>query len=220
MSDQVLMVVHKSFVAYIRSVIGSIFAFLLFAIPTGLAFIYYNEYPWLAAAGALICFLVLLRGIYRIFCLTSVQWIIGDEDVRITEGILPWAKSDFTHPYETIFEAFYTFGFFAKLFGYGTLCIRRTEGMTTAQNEPHMRDAAKATSFINAKIKELRKAQRQTTVTVATSGRSQVEELASKTKKQDDLITSLKSEKSRLTKLLSGVVQMDGSKICGSLVKS
>ena len=155
------------------------FAFLLFAIPTGLAFIYYNEYPWLAAAGALICFLVLLRGIYRIFCLTSVQWIIGDEDVRITEGILPWAKSDFTHPYETIFEAFYTFGFFAKLFGYGTLCIRRTEGMTTAQNEPHMRDAAKATSFINAKIKELRKAQRQTTVTVATSGRSQVEELAS-----------------------------------------
>ena len=35
-------------------------------------------------------------------------------------GVLPWRKTDFFHPYDTIFESFYTFGFFAKVFGYGT----------------------------------------------------------------------------------------------------
>ncbi len=177
MSDQVFLVVRKSFMAYVRSVIGSFFAFLIFAVPTGVAYFYGNL--WLAAAGALICVLVLMRGVYKLFYLASVRWIIDDEEVRTVEGILPWAKSDFRNPYETIFEAYYTFGFFAKLFGYGTLCIRRTEGMTTAQSETHMRDVGKASGLINAKIKELRKAQRQTTVTVATGGRSQVEELAS-----------------------------------------
>ena len=177
MSDQVLFVCRKSLVAYLRSTIGTILFFLIFATATGLASFYFDS-VWIFAIGAALSLLVLVRGLLDFLYLSSVRWIIGEEDVRIVRGYLPWAKQDFTHPYETIFEAYYTFGFFAKMFGYGTLFIRRTEGVTTAESEPHMREAGKATKLINGKIKELRKAQKQPAITLAAGGRSQVEELA------------------------------------------
>jgi uncharacterized membrane protein YdbT with pleckstrin-like domain len=166
----------KSLVAYVRAGIGTVIAFLFWATASGVALNFGQNV--VAAIGMAICLLVLARGAYKFLYLASIKWIIGEEEVRITEGVLPWAKRDFNHPYETIFEAFYNFGFFAKLFGYGTLVIRRTEGVTTAESESHMQTPGQVTSLINSKIKELRKAQKQPTISLAAGRRSQVEELA------------------------------------------
>lgn len=177
MSDSALLVARKSLMAYVRSVIGSILLLLACAIPTAFAFL--SGYPLFAYAGAVICFLVLLGGVLNLAYLASVRWTVDEEEVHVFEGVLPWAKRDFTYPYETIFESYYTYGFFAKLFGYGTLYLRLTDGVSSAVSESHMKDALKAVRSINSKVQELRKSQGQNTVTVSPEGKSQVEELTS-----------------------------------------
>jgi len=173
MSEQVLHIGRKSLIAYIRSAIGTSIGLLIFGTVAGVAA--FNDHPILALFGVGLWLLVLARGIYNLFYIRTFQWIITDEAVQMKQGILPWAKSDWVHPYEIIFEAYYNFGFFAKMFNYGTCHIRRTEGVTSSQSASHMHDAGKISGLINRKVNELRKAQKPP---VLATVRSEVEELA------------------------------------------
>jgi len=185
MSEQILHTGRKSFIAYVLSGTGTMFAFLLFGGPALMFGI--NGYPGWAMLLAFVALLIVASGVYNLFYLSTIRWTITDEGVVVQQGILPWRKRGFDHPYDTIFEAYYNFGFFAKLFGYGTVVIRRTEGITTAESETRMNDAAKMAGLINAKVKELRKAQRPVAVPAAVTpaARSQVQELADLAKLRD-----------------------------------
>jgi uncharacterized membrane protein YdbT with pleckstrin-like domain len=140
------------------------------------ALVGFSGHPGWGVLLAGVALLFSASGIYNLLYLRTIEWIITDEEMRVKSGILPWRKRSFDHPYETIFEAYFNFGFFAKIFGYGTCVIRRTEGNTTAETESYMHDAKKITGLINARVKELRKAQRP--ATLAPTTRSAVQELA------------------------------------------
>jgi len=171
---------RKSFMAYVMSALGTAFGVFLFVGPAIWAA--FGELPLLALALAAISLFIAAAGVYNLFYLRTVRWIISEEELRIEAGILPWAKSSFGHPYETIFEAYYHFGFFAKIFGYGTCSIRRTEGSTTGASESRMLDAAKITTLINQRVKTYREAMRPGAVVAApvtsAPARTQVQELA------------------------------------------
>jgi len=180
MQESFVYIGRKSFMAYVMSVLRTAFWAFLFAGPMFWAF--FSDRPLLALALAAISLLIAAAGVYNLFYLRTVRWIISQEELRIEEGILPWAKSSFGHPYETIFEAYYQFGFFAKIFGYGTCSIRRTEGNTTGASETRMQDATKITTLINQRVKTYRKAMRPGAVVAApvtsAPARTQVQELA------------------------------------------
>lgn len=164
MSEEVIHTGRKSFIAYISSIIGNvIFISIINGVFYGVRWlmvdneassvaVQYLNWAWIAANAYLI-----LRAIYTLFYIRTIRWDISEEGVRIRGGILPWAKMDMLHPFETIFEAYYQFGFFAKLFGYGECHIRRTEGVTTEISEPMMHRPGRLTGLINEKLKELRK---------------------------------------------------------------
>ncbi len=187
MSEEVLCTGRLSFVAYIGSLIGNaIFIGIVNAIFFGIHWVMIDKgasasvVQYLSWAWIGINVYLVLMAIYRLFYLRSIRWIISDDGVRIVAGILPWAKSDMMHPYETIFEAFYEFGFFAKLFRYGTCHIRRTEGVTTEISQEKMHNAARVSALINEKVRELRKqAKAQPVVSpVVSTTSSATEELA------------------------------------------
>ncbi len=186
MSEEIIYTGRKSFVAYISVVIGQI---IFLAIINGIFYgidwgmrdaqapetaLRYLSWTWMA-----VNVYVVVMAIYTLFHIRTIRWIITDEGVRIKGGILPWRQMDMFHPYETIFEAYYAFGFFAKLFKYGECSIRRAEGITTAISESRMHNAAKITGLINEKLKLLRKEARgQTVVAAAPAARTDAEELA------------------------------------------
>jgi len=176
MSKEVLHVGRKSFMAYVRSAIGT--AVWLAIWGAGSIFAAFNGYSGVGLLGAGVCLLVAARGVYNLFYLRTMRWELDEEGLRVRWGILPWARSDYHYPYETIFEAYYTFGFFAKLLGYGDAVIRRTEGLTSAEEFSHMHDPGASTRVINEKIKELRQVRRGGAAIVTGANKSEVEQLA------------------------------------------
>jgi len=164
MSENIIYTGRKSFVAYISLIIGRIifigvFNGVLYGVSWGMGEADASEtaFRYLSWAWKGINVYLVFRAIYSLFYIRTLQWIITDEGVRIKAGILPWRQTNIFHPYETIFEAYYEFGFFAKLLKYGECSIRRTEGITTAISEIRMHNAAKITGLINEKLKLLRK---------------------------------------------------------------
>ncbi len=184
MSDKTIYTGRKSFVAYISAIIGQlIFIGIINGVFYGIAWgMGEGEAPetalrYLSWAWQGVNVYVVLMAIYSLFYIRTIQWIISDEGVRIKGGILPWRKNDILHPYETIFEAYYEFGFFAKLFRYGECSIRRAEGITTAISEKRMHNAARITGLINEKLQLVRKEIRGKVATTPTV-RTDTEELA------------------------------------------
>lgn len=179
MSEKVLHVGKKSIVAYIRSAVATFIWLMIFGGGTFAAA--FGGAPLFAVIGVGACLLIAAKGVYNLVYLKTVRWVLTEEGVRVTSGLLPWRKTSFNNPYETIFESFYEFGFFAKLFGYGTVTLRRTEGLTTAQSFLMMDAPGKITNRINGKLKELRQAQKPAVAAppvVVQTARSEVQELA------------------------------------------
>jgi len=183
MSEDVIYTGRKSIVAYISSVIGDVILIgivngVLYWIARGMAEAEASEiaFRYLSWAWKGINVYLVLMAVYSLFYIRTLQWIITGEGVRTRVGVLPWRQTDILHPYETIFEAYYSFGFFAKLFGYGECSIRRTEGITTAISATRMRNGGRIVGLINEKLKLLRKEARGQVATHAT--RTDTEELA------------------------------------------
>lgn len=173
MTERTPYIGRKSPVAYVRTALATLFWLVVWGGAASLAF--RNDLAGLGYIAVGIALVALASGLYTLAYLRTERWIVADDEVRMESGILPWRKTSFGCPYETIFEAFYTFGFFAKLFNYGTVTIRRTEGVTTHHTEHLMHDAAKLAALINTRLDEIRKLARGHGPAPA---RSPVEELA------------------------------------------
>ncbi|NJC25810.1 YdbT family protein [Neolewinella antarctica] len=101
--------------------------------------------------------LTILAGIVnKILSQRAVKWSLFDDKLVVESGYLPWTKSYWTFPIETIYESFYESGFLHKLLGFGTLVIRRTEGSTTSIESRVMTNASSMASDINYLVKEFR----------------------------------------------------------------
>ncbi len=95
--------------------------------------------------------------LYRIKKNNSVQWILEDEVLTYKSGLFSWNKTNFQIDIDTIYEAYYKFGFFSNLFGYADLFIKRTDGISTTYTEKRMTNAADLISKVNNLISENRK---------------------------------------------------------------
>ncbi len=99
--------------------------------------------------------------VMKILKYKSTKWTLTDTDLIIKSGFLPWRKTYFNIPIDTIFEAFYKHDLLSNIFGYGHLYIRRTDGSTSAFGTPTMTKHGEITGKINTMIRELKKPQSQ-----------------------------------------------------------
>lgn len=100
---------------------------------------------------------IILLSILRILSSKSSKWILTKNELIIKSGFLPWRKSYFDIPIDTIFEAYYEHNLFANIFGYGHLNIRRTEGSTSSFRTTKMTKHKEITTNINSMVQELKK---------------------------------------------------------------
>ena len=102
---------------------------------------------------------VVLRAAFTWLRLQSIAWVVTGEDVIVKGGWLPWTKSQFAVPVDSIFEAYYSIGFWAKVLNYGHCTIRRTEGTTSSFRETYLARPKELVGLINQKVRDFKKRQ-------------------------------------------------------------
>jgi hypothetical protein len=161
----------KSGVVYVFLGIGTLVAL---AIP-GVVVVFTDS--WVRLGFIIFGLIIVARAIYMLFYLRTVRWELRNDEIVVMEGILPWRKHFFDHPYETIFEAYFQHGFFGHFLNYGTCSIRRAEGQTTTRSESHMHDAKTLVSIVNAKVAAVRATARAGAPVAVAAGQTGVESL-------------------------------------------
>ena len=146
----------------------------------------YSRWIFLLAA------VVLLRAVLRWLRLRSIAWAVRAEAVVVKGGWLPWKRYSFDIPIDTLLEAYYSIGFWAKLFNYGHCTIRRTEGTTSSFHERYLTRPQQLVGLINQKVKEFKKRSGRPGVTQPASAVDQLKDLA--TLKADGSITGAEYE--------------------------
>lgn len=99
--------------------------------------------------------------VMKILKYKSIQWTLTESELIIKSGFLPWRRDYLEIPIDTIFEAYYRHNLLSNIFGYGHICVRRTEGVTSGFDESAMINHGKITGKINAMIRELKEPQTQ-----------------------------------------------------------
>lgn len=102
---------------------------------------------------------ICLLSLNRILDSKKTEWILTKDVLIIKSGFLPWRRSYFEIPIEDVYEAYYEFGFWAKIFGYGHLIVRRTEGDTSVFRTAKMTNCDNMTQRINAEVRDLKRQQ-------------------------------------------------------------
>lgn len=108
--------------------------------------------------------IIFILGIFWFLNIRSVKWILTENELIVKKGFLPWQKTYFEIPIEDIFEAYYTHGFFATIFGFGHLYVRRTDGTTSVFDEKMMKGHKEIVGHINSLIRDLKKKKSQANV--------------------------------------------------------
>jgi hypothetical protein len=155
---------RKHSITYVGVIVGTLF---WLAIPLAVA-ITQSGTARLVAVG--LCLLILAGRTYRFFYRRTIRWVVRNDGVRVSRGILPWRKSSFLYAYETIFEAYYTHTFLGHWLNYGTVAIRRTEGITSTMADRRIRDAKTLTTLINSNLKNLRTVMKPVTAAASEPG--------------------------------------------------
>lgn len=149
-SDEIICISNKHWSAYV---------FPIFFLTIGGLFLFMGLFsPLTKINGWTISGLILsLFSLNKILANKSTKWILTKEDLIIKSGFLPWKKSYFEIPIENIYEAYYQFGFWAKIMGYGHLNIRRTEGSTSQFITTKMTNFKEITATVNSEVRKLKK---------------------------------------------------------------
>lgn len=79
-------------------------------------------------------------------------WIFDNNNLTVKDGFLPWKRTNFSTDITQIFEAIYSSSFLGTIFGYGTINIRRTDGVTSQIIETSMNNRKQLVSSINNAI--------------------------------------------------------------------
>lgn len=114
--------------------------------------------------------------IIKILDYKSTQWTLTESELIIKSGFLPWRRDYLEIPIDTIFEAYYRHNLLSNIFGYGHICVRRTEGVTSGFDESAMINHGEITGKINAMIRDLKEPQTQQ-ITPQTQKSSNIDEL-------------------------------------------
>lgn len=94
-----------------------------------------------------------LKGSILNYCTT---WSFENNILTVKDGFLPWKRTNFSTDRTQIFEALYSSSFLGTIFGYGTINIRRTDGITSQLIETSMSKQKQFVSSINNAIEDLK----------------------------------------------------------------
>lgn len=113
----------------------------------------------------------------KILSLKTVKWTLTSNELNITKGILPWAKTEVQIPIFDIYESLVSFGMFGHFFGYGNITIRRTEGITSQITETSLIGAKNFSAEINNLVQQYKKNKHNVTANQLSTTRGVGEEL-------------------------------------------
>lgn len=126
---------------------------LIFGIP---AVQYYYKtqgattmYPYFRIGVLVFGIWILYKSIRGIILNLRVKWIFKNNRLTVKSGFLPWRRTNFGIDISQIYEAFYSTNFIGTLLGYGSLQIRRTDGVTSKVMQYKMSNHKKIISSIN-----------------------------------------------------------------------
>lgn len=100
--------------------------------------------------------LIMLPGIYKVIFLLSVKWQLFPDHLLVTEGVFPWSRTRFKVPVHHVYEAISSSGIAGYFLKYGTITIRRTDGVTTALTASRMAGALRFCRQLNTLAQEYR----------------------------------------------------------------
>ncbi len=101
--------------------------------------------------------ILILFGFYMLLNIKSKKWILTENELIISSGFFPWHKSYLEIPIEDLFDAYYVHGFWATLFGFGLIKVRRTDGVTTTFQDNNMKNHKDIIQQTNVLIKSVKK---------------------------------------------------------------
>jgi uncharacterized membrane protein YdbT with pleckstrin-like domain len=145
---------------------------------------------------------IILSAILNILAKIKSKWILLEDKLIIKTGFLSWKRIYFEIPIDTIFEAYYESNFFAKLFGYAHLNIRRTDGVSSRFGIKTMNNYEQMTFSINKLVKEFKAITLKSPQTTMTNSLS--EELLKFVNLRDQKIISEEEFQIIKKKLLNG----------------
>jgi len=105
--------------------------------------------------------LAIYKALRRIILNYRVRWIFENDVLTIKDGFLPWRRSNFSIDKTQIYEAFYKNGFGGYIFKYGSVYIRRTDGVTSKIAESFMNNCKNIVNSINKAVAEMTKNESQ-----------------------------------------------------------
>lgn len=132
---------------------SSLFLIILIGIP--IIVFYFISTDWfdinpLLRNGILIFGIwILFKATRRIILNSRIQWLFDDQVLTVKSGLLPWKKTLFEMDISQIYEIYYTNSFMGTLLGFGGLCVRRTDGVTSKIIELSMTNHKRITSAVN-----------------------------------------------------------------------
>lgn len=114
-------------------------------------------------------------------------WTAEEEGVVRRCGWMPWQRSTFTYPYDTIFEVFYNDNILGHYIGYCDITIRRAEGVTSNVVATKMKNGKEMVRTIEQRIKEAKALQHISPAPMMISEAPHVEPVKSHTEQLRDL---------------------------------
>ena len=157
---QVLVLSEKHWISYVLPALAAIVALYL---------LFLGKYWWILSC------ILLGYAVWSYFVLRSVSLTLTDKELIIKSGVLPWNRTYFNIPVYDIYEAFYEKGMISYLLGYGTVSIRRTDGVSTAFSYTYMTRYNDMVGQINALIRQEKEALRNAEVARAEAVRLEAE---------------------------------------------
>ncbi|HZY71907.1 MAG TPA: PH domain-containing protein [Edaphobacter sp.] len=156
-------VARKHWIAYLRILLGYMLWFsILLAVllliaswrPTDA-----QEYNLARILGGIDLIVIAASLFFFVWAWMDIKrftWTAEEERLVLRSGWVPWQRTEFGIPYDTIFESYVRFGFFDKLFGCRDCVVRRTEGVTSETTATRMIHGEAISQAINRKAKEAR----------------------------------------------------------------
>lgn len=133
---------------------GEIIVIVLLPLPIFIALYNSNvatEIHWIIFKyGLLIIALWITYKMIKSFILRMMKsWTFENNSLNIKSGLLPWYKVDFHIKSNQIYEAYYGKSFLGTILNYGSIKVRRTDGVTTTFSELSMTNAKEMTQALN-----------------------------------------------------------------------
>lgn len=92
---------------------------------------------------------ILYKAIKSMILNWRVEWIFENDVLTLKAGLLPWKRTFFVIDISQIYDAYYENSLLGTLLGYGSLHIRRTDGVTSKTSQFRMTNHKKIISQIN-----------------------------------------------------------------------